>query len=434
MNPEVRYYDERGVLLDFQPAENPPAVDRTAIVDMELGVNLCTFHTAKNGALPARPTLEEITDENAPNWAAIGDTQVAAQVASHAIHRTRFLMHRGPLNQLLPREDELNPPGESGQLDHPTVRPGYMCEPLAPAYLDSIGDTLEAKLIQDWRGKLFGEFARLLAPFYRGVRLQCGVCSTFSAVATGMMSMDAPVEHEYKNTERNLETSDGAYLSIINLSHAEDHSFSLVSYGNSPWLVCDPWVAEPYVLPLEENWCKADGITAWSELRVYRRLEHHFGLPVMSAWNANHLADESAVTGLHLTPAVLRLADRYIGGVFPAAGTSMYPEAGDGVAAFSTARPWHIDTDAYRHHATNESLAIRKIAPKFHVTKVFDIITNHDRFFADGAGWAEFRRRNPPVVRGNEWGDRVSENANFVTQHNDNVDFDTNTDSSIHAQ
>ncbi len=417
MKTVAYHFDESLDHMGYTKGDPPPY--GTLLHDDENDQPLLQFYGTTVRKIEERPKFSDIAKKK--DWRAIGDAQVTATIVESAIRRTRFLMKRGTLNHLLPREDVLNPEHSPPIYDDPTHRPGYLCEPLSPAYLDSIGNSIHAKFCNTWRGADLGQFASLIGRYYAGVRLQAGVCSNMSAVAIAMLTMDAPVEGQFGKPKKPFVFNENETLSIIDLSHSGEHSFCLASYGQSPWFVCDPWVAEPYVIPLEENYFPEEGITSWSEIRVHRRLEHPFGLPSMALWDNSHGDKKHNVENFPVDNLVIRQVEKYlVDSVKIDFDIDMVPND-----AFQDRG---ANANAFRKYGAHEDAVSRRIAHRFHTDHVWVQPSNHKLSDPelDQEEWLKYRKEHPPVVRGNEWGDKVDMNPGYVTKHNSNVDFDKN--------
>lgn len=475
MKPAVRYFDKDDKPIDFAPVKQaekhkeewikskkggeykPPNLDQPAksvIVDTEGGEDrpLIIVGAASDGEIPSRPTMHEAIHGSNPG--AVGDMQLSYRAAYQALRQTRYMMPQGPLNNVMHAHESTHFPHRSPSSKNKDHRPGYICEPASPGFLFQAGETFEDAL-KISNGTHLGQLAGLLARFYRGVRTGGGVCSTISAVATGMLTTNFP---NLRNYERNHENDDSDFISvkqvlkhggntkgtefsrlcILNVSHIIDHSFCLVSFGDSPWMVCDPWPEEPYILPFEKNYFDnknsyfdkdkqtntARGIKSWQLITVIAPVEDPFGLPLMRAWDEEALTNEDAeVEGLSITPKIIDLA------------LARYSIASQGDPT-ETEPPfqwdedgWHLIEDAARSKGSSEF----GDDLKFHVNKPWEHESNHilsDVTDSDDKpvkakieAWVRYRAKNRPAATPGEWGRHVTINQEFKGDHKLDADY-----------
>ncbi len=409
---QVKYFDNAGAEID-SPDDGNDSSAFTAVVDGDKPLVVFSAGSDNGADIPPRPKLADLSgvdpDPDPRRMIAVGDALRTMEIVAYGIKNTRRVLTGGPLNNSMPAYDDPSPPGVAGSYTHPTIPPRYVCQPLSPNYLNSIGESFEYGLVWDpsdednWKHR--GQFAHLLARFYRGVFAQAGVCATIGSVSAGLMSMSAHVNAGA--TMNDIATPPARpYLSIVNISHNENHNFNIVSYGRSPWFVCDPWVAEPYVVEFDKNWCDPSGVDVWSEIRIYADLEDPFGLPLMNKWKDDHLDDSNAVEGLLLTPDVIRTKCGEYERNLPPRGFSMIPE---GAELFDNPPNWYPNLETGRCLRPGETTAIT--AKTFHPQSGYQMLTTHPEGcnkYTD-AQWLEYRKQNEPVVRGDEWGTLVTD-------------------------
>lgn len=87
------------------------------------------------------------------------------------------------------------------------------------------------------------------------------VCSKIASLTLGILTTTAQPETR-----------------VAQVWHNSDHEFLLVGYGNSPWIVADPWPHRSYITPLAYNAFKADGIERHNRVTIHKKCREPFGV------------------------------------------------------------------------------------------------------------------------------------------------------------
>lgn len=346
------------------------------------------YHGQQEGGLPDRPTLEDleaaVSTPGSKLPLAAGDLFITTRIAQHVVRQVRRVLPKGALNavyMLAPNGIEEGQPADYEREDAPL---GYVCGRTSPAHLNF--KHLNAFTTGACRGDHWCSlFDQLLVDFYATLHVQSGVCNMVSAVAMGIASLSA---------------TPGAFdpakpLTILRVSHVGKHSFCLLSYGQSPWIVVDPWCAEVYTCPVEHNAFGPEGIRAYTQIDFFKRFDHPFGIPLLRKWEDGHL-DAPAVAGLGFTAADLRAAVRQADALRVANEDDMVLGGGDVMrwdgSGWEENRALHYDNGMGREWM-------------FHMNQhVWQEQTNLNK---KGAAYAEHFSKHPPVVMGHHWGENV---------------------------
>lgn len=451
MTTSVKYFDSERKEIEFDPAKEvekartkwekgprdepfePPTSeepDWSVVYDGDAPVVVVS--RAHDGKIPKRPTLDDVLKNK--SLVTAGDIQLTYAAAYHALRQTRFMMRQGPLNNIMPAVEESETPRDD--LGH---RPHYICEPVSPDFLYKLGEVFEEALRVE-SGVHFGQFAGLLARYYRGVHAGSGVCSTISAVVAGFLTTNFPdlkpwkldrsgddsniisVEHALKHSG-NSTSERKPKLCILNVSHALNHSFCLVSFGNSPWIVCDPWPWIPYIIPLEDNWFTEKDIDSWQLIEVRAPVKDPFGLPLMRAWDESAAKGEP-VPGLHVTPSRIERALALYRIMSVSEDADMKRD--DPFNWNTTEGCWVRRQNATRDQGPGEY----GDDLRFHEAEPWDHESNHILAdYTDGhpehpkvvpkklKSWHEYLRRNRPAAGPEDWGSGVKIDLDFAKNH-----------------
>lgn len=401
MTIKVKYRDENDDDVEWTRADddtlNPeeqapnPAPPWTVLIDTEqennwiLAVGPVT--KAEDTAFPARNTVQQCTEANA-----LGDMAKAKAVATWATKATRYMLSKGAFNAVFPLHDDDNPDDAPANFGDENHAPSYLTGTVSPKYLYDIAENMYMDLSVE---KLVsGGFIRsvvntlprdplvqLLSRFYGTATAGGGVCSMMSSVVTAMASKAAyPVEYDGVNCTE-----------VMICTHGADHSFAVIAYGNSPWIVADPWVAEPYIIPLEDNYFKENGIEIYQHICFGKRFETAFGIPIVQgAWNRGAL-DSDAIEGLDLTKQMLVDAEN---------NNNARVAPGNDVKYTNDYMAWSDD-----HQSWSPLNITTTSGTKFHTNHVWQHQTNHGCYDPeDLSDWEAFRPDNPPLLKANAWG------------------------------
>ena len=345
------------------------------------------------GVPPDRPTMSDA----AQTAGSMADFYNAFSVAIYAVKATRYVLKRGALNAVFPLEPDLNPDDAPANFFDPDTPPRYVCGDISPKYLYDISEGLFNELyLEKVRG---GGFVRevvnalprdplvgILARYYGAMTVSGGVCSMISAVVAGLASLNAyPVEYTGEPND---------YTEILVCYHGADHSFCVIGYRDSPWIVADPWVAEPYVLPWEENYFDRAGVQSYQSICVRHRFGIPWGVPILAgAYNRAALDAAEPIQNFPLTRDLIVAAENSVG-------------ARNEPDAHVRRAPPHMVWRENRWEQ-NRNIAIAGNR-NFHTDHVWQHHTNHNTLNPeDLAPYGDFRRDNKPVVKANQWGNNA---------------------------
>ena len=368
-----------------------PGATKLFDTDVDDTQPVLVFHKDKHGqALPPRPKLEDLEKSKHGSLlrTAVGDLFLTARIAKHVIKQARRMLPGGALNAAYMLDETQVPQSGPPDYSDPDHAIGLVCGNVAPALLYEKQSHLKTMAtIKD--DCFLPPFDQLLAEFYATMHIQAGVCDMISSVVAAVTSMS--VTPEVFNTDK--------YTSLLRVSHEDGHSFCLLSYGRSPWIVMDPWCGEPYACAIEENRFDEDGIQAYTQIDFYKRFETPFGIPLLEKWDADHL-DSQPVEGLGLTAKLLKAATTDADGI-----QSGSADENDMLVPGQTVMKWD---DKYGW--VKNALA-RYRTPfgerSFHLLQdVWCEQSNHQKI-SDSAAYAEHFKRTRPVLLGHQWGDNV---------------------------
>lgn len=412
MTLKLQHFDDSDNPFDFDPEKHAttdliskgehtyPAT--TKLFDDEEGEDpVLVFHAEKkyDGKLPFAASLNDTTN---PKRQCFYDLAIATEIATHATREVRRLLPLGALNAVYPLDPTLVPDDAPANFNHPTIGPDYVCGKTAPSFL-----LYQAEMI--WLGiccpgnAWLSPFEQLLANYYRTVYVGAGVCSMMASVSAALLSMSTVDARQHPNR----------HTKILNCSHGADHSFALVQYGESPWIVVDPWVAEPYAVAIEENLFEENGkgekdkFKAYSQIDVFKRFSDPFGIPLMSGWKDDHL-DSPEIEGLRLKKASIVRSIEEANLLLRGVERMGDMRIGDAVKWSSKNKQWYKNKDA-KCRVSNRSV-------DFHTPSMWQQGTNVNK---GGEEWAKYRAENPPIVRSNEWGLNVRGNYDAYPRTDD---------------
>jgi|GEM_PF-2465513 len=419
MTLRLEHFDDKDSPFDFKPEEHStlkltekgehtyPA--QTKLFDDEAGADpVLVFHAEKkfDGKLPWATNL---ADADNPKRRAFHDLEIARQIATHAITEVRRFLPLGALNAVYPIDPMLVADDAPANFRDPDRPPEYLCEGAAPAFL-----FLQAEML--WLGMAcpgdvwLSPFEQLLANYYRTVYIGGGVCSMMASVSAAIVSMSTV----------DIEQSPDRHTKILICSHEKDHSFAMVQYGESPWVVVDPWVAEPYAVAIEENVFEANGkgkknkLKAFSQIDIYKRFSDPFGIPLMSGWKDDHL-DSKPVPGLRLTKDAIVRSIREVNMIQGGIRQPAEMLIGDAVFWSTDKKRWYQNSDA--------KYMLSGRAQDFHLPHMWQEPSNHKLSLT--AEWEKYRQACPPVVKSNEWGLNVPGNYDAYPRKDDEAKPDT---------
>lgn len=404
MTLKVKYQDTDGEDLEWTRAEDDTAADADKVPntpppwtvltdsahDDDWTLAVGPVVNVDDTPFPARKTVEECETANA-----VGDMNKAKEIAAWATKATRNMLTQGAFNAVFPLHPDDNPDDAPANFHDADHAPSYLTGEVSPKHLYDISEDMFMDLSVEklWAGAIVREIVstlprdplvQLLARFYGTVTARGGVCSMMSAVTAAMASLTAyPVEFDGAN-----------YTELLICSHGADHSFVVVGYGNSPWIVADPWVAEPYIIPLEDNYFNQDGIKLYQHVCIGKRFTVPFGIPIVQGpWDREAL-DSDVIEGLDLTKEMLVAAEGDNNALVAPNNSFKHRGAYMG---------WNAD------HSSWGALNIRTTSGKnFHTNHVWQHQTNHGSYDPeDLTVWEEFRGNNRPLLKANAWGDDV---------------------------
>ncbi len=242
-------------------------------------------HADDKGDLPETPKLADL--DQPQNALARAHIPTAARIAQWATTEARRRLPLGPINQAFHFEG-----------DDPKGPPSYVMGNASPGYYENLYELLHLGLTTNEDGMLSG-FEKLLANFFATISVGAGVCANISALTAGLATLTAMPTWQVE----------GMTTTILRCSHNDGHSFAAVAYGRSPFIVADPWIAEPRLMFLEENCFGPEGIKTFEKIVVHRRLDTPFGIPLMAVWNnvTDPQEPPPPVNNLKITPAMVRL-------------------------------------------------------------------------------------------------------------------------------
>ena len=404
MTLKVQYQDADGGYVQWTRAKDPnkppdelipnDAPTWTVLTDSEhdddwtLAVGPVT--AAADTPFPKRKSVQECTEANA-----LGDMNKARKIATWATKATRHMMRKGAFNAVFPLTDENNTDEAPANFHDKDHAPGYLTGEVSPKYLYDIAEDMFMDLAVEkvWAGTIRRDIVatlprdplvQLLSRFYGTITAQGGVCSMISAVTAGMASMASyPIEYDAEH-----------YTDLIIATHGADHSFVVISYGNSPWIVADPWVAEPYIIPLEENYFDEAGIKTYQHICFGKRFKTPFGIPLMQGPWKREALDSAAIEGLDLTKAMLTAAE---------SNTNALVAPDDTVKHKGAYMKWNEKYQCWEPRNVKTSSGTN-----FHTNHVWQHQTNHGTYNGkDLTKWNAFRPDNPPLLKANTWGNSV---------------------------
>jgi hypothetical protein len=235
-----RYFGD--VIRDYDPRDHHRNQIELVTVRNDFGVNLHTYREWVAGPPPQREG--DLRSEG---------TQEALDMAYYAVRSAREMLPLGPLNN---RED---------------LHPDILRRERYPRWIDTLIDLqMEAfvangnDIVQHRRRIPPGEdFVLQQACLAHAVwRYGGGVCSKIAALTLGILTKEA---------------EPGTRLAQV--YHQLNHEFVLVAYGDSPWIVADPWTHNSYVIPLDYcSFGEEDEITRHMFVTVHRKSRHMFGV------------------------------------------------------------------------------------------------------------------------------------------------------------
>jgi hypothetical protein len=184
------------------------------------------------------------------------DYEYAVHLATHAVRRTRQLLKNGCFNNTKASREFV-----SG------ARAGGLNKQLDEMFTQLQYDKSNA---DDWVP--LDPLTQLAARVHATIAVEGGVCSALSAVVAADIAANAL-------TLLNEDGSVDKHATLQVLSHDADHSFVVVRFGDSPWIVADPWPADSYAVPWEECYFPRRGVLKYLEIRVKWRVNDDMSKP-----------------------------------------------------------------------------------------------------------------------------------------------------------
>ena len=404
---KIEHQEADGSPSDWEPswaADNigPP---KTVVFDQNDEVLLEYFRhadgPAQGGALPDTP---RVADLDKPQYKRVKfQINTAARIAQWAITEARRRLPHGPLNQAF---------HFSG--DNPAGPPSYVMKNASPGYYETLLEGLTQGLVylpagQNDDGGLASGFEQLLANFFATIRTGAGVCANISALTAGLATLTALPTWQV----------DGVATTILRCSHNKGHSFAAIAYGDSPFVVADPWLAEPRLMLLEENLLGESGIKSFEKIVVHRRLDTPFGIPIAAAWRPA-VAAGAPVTNLRITAARIAMADaeskqqrvkdaQLKDMRFDPKVPLFQPDGRANPAAKRIDTTWHRGIKGGNPFHANECMAAED---EEHQYAVWEMVTNDPEY--DEAYWEDILKDpayskdgppTPPIHTVDEWGE-----------------------------
>ena len=341
--------------------------------------------------IKAGPPVDKSTNPSSGN-----DYKKAVEMATYAIKATRYLMKEGAYNARFPMHSSSNPVDDVANYADPSHPPRYVSD-FSPKYQYDRAEDLFNELASEhiFAGSLvrsqigsvpLDPLSQIMARSHATLLCRGGVCSMMSAATVAMISLQSyPIA--YKGSHD--------YTEVCVCSHSADHSFCIVSYGGSPWIVADPWVGEPYAIPLADNYFDRAGIQQYQRILFARRCKTPWGIELMKAYYDETVLDKEnpeQITNFLLTPAKVKAAETKIG--VRQIISDDYKIEQDGMTYSGEERNAHekkIHTDHVWCHQTNHGSFKETYEDEPHSECL-------QRFKED------VRETQSPILRANQWG------------------------------
>jgi hypothetical protein len=192
------------------------------------------------------------------------DTKFAMHLAVWAIKKTRSALPYGTFNNSMIIDG-------AAQYLTPTKTIDNVEKQLSPKLLADAADQFHMEFA--WKGGVEAlatddpkpdNLVESLAARAYGARLiKGGVCSLVSHVCLGYLTMGCPAESE---------------AAVV--YHGADHSFCVMRYKTSPWIVVDPWVRFPYAIPWGNTYFGFKGLVNNYRVKITKKVDVAFGVTV----------------------------------------------------------------------------------------------------------------------------------------------------------
>lgn len=398
----LKHTNEQGEEIDWQLAKDPNADPKdqvpndpppwSVLTDSDLDDSwILASGPVTQGAPDNRATMAEA----AQTAGSMADFYRAFYIAIYAVKATRIVLSRGALNAVFPLDPELNPDDAPANYWDPDRSPRYVCGSVSPKYLYDISEGLFNDLYQvkitggGMVRQVVNQLPRdpligIMARYYGAMTVGGGVCSMISAVTAGLATMAA-----YPVIFNPDDPND--YTEILVCYHGADHSFCVVGYRGSPWIVADPWVGEPFIVPWEENFFDREGVQVYQRICVRHRLPIPWNVEILAAaYNRGALDSAQVIQNFPLTRDIITRAEN-------STGARNVP--GDAVKRDPPHMRWEGN-----HWKEDRTITIAG-RRNFHTDHVWQHPTNHNVFNPRNLGaYQEFRTHNKPVVKANQWG------------------------------
>jgi hypothetical protein len=178
------------------------------------------------------------------------DTQYAKLMARDAVRYARFTLTKGAFNNQM----RINNKNQ------------YLTDNVSPRWLAARAETLFTALAypnDNAKDFVTQMAARSLATLTVGG----GVCSLMAYVTAGFLTTSA------KDDTKIAVVFDGNF----------DHEYVVVCYGESPWVVADPWVGTTYSCLWEHCYFPQDAVTVTTDIEICRKVSVPFGVEFSDA-------------------------------------------------------------------------------------------------------------------------------------------------------
>mgnify|MGYP006438591215 CR=1 FL=1 len=197
------------------------------------------------------------------------DGQYTLGIAKDAALYTRAVLGRGTLNACMvtrtgsakvAREKKALQGGKL-EVGEAFLEYGFLTDKLSPKFL--MGKIDEMKQVLYGQGPNKDNPLRKFASHSFSARtVGGGVCNLIASIVAGRLSTQAKA---------------GTKFCVV-LDEDCEHEYLVVSFGNSPWIVCDPWVQQVYCCKWEDNVFSPKSVTKYWEFSLEETLSVPFGV------------------------------------------------------------------------------------------------------------------------------------------------------------
>ncbi|MCH2205688.1 MAG: hypothetical protein MK132_07445 [Lentisphaerales bacterium] len=197
------------------------------------------------------------------------DGQYTLKIAKEAALYARAVLGRGTLNAcMVTRSSTAKVAREKKKLQGGKLEAGeafleygFLTDKLSPKFL--MGKIDEMKQVLYGNGPHKDHPLRQFASHSFSARtVGAGVCNLIAAVVAGRLTTQA---------------KSGTKFCVV-LDEDCGHEYVVLSYGKSPWVVCDPWVQQVYCCKWEDNLFEPKDVTKYWEFALEETLSIPFGI------------------------------------------------------------------------------------------------------------------------------------------------------------